>query len=159
MGIGDIPPPYSNIQDIFSHKKSSGSLGLSLSSLFPREHSSPRLSFLGFSVSWIDDKWLSLPKAELSGKRHHHLNGHEFEQTLGVGDGQGSLACCSPCGPKESDMTEQLNWLTDLRLAESNRERQAPVQRSMESLKRERLINMTTALVSWDHKLSGLKQH
>ena len=35
--------------------------------------------------------------------------GHEFEKALGVGDGQGSLACCSPWGRKESDMTEQLN--------------------------------------------------
>ena len=34
------------------------------------------------------------------------LNGHEFEQTLGVGDGQGGLACFSPWGCKESDMTE-----------------------------------------------------
>ena len=37
--------------------------------------------------------------------RHHLLNGHEFEQALGVGDGQGGLACCSPWGVKESDMT------------------------------------------------------
>ena len=41
---------------------------------------------------------------------HHWLNGHEFEQAPGVGDGQGSLACCSPWGHKESDMTERLNW-------------------------------------------------
>ena len=41
---------------------------------------------------------------------HHRLNEHEFEQALGVGDGQGSLACCSPWGCKESDMTERLNW-------------------------------------------------
>ena len=46
---------------------------------------------------------------------HHQLNGHESEQTLGDGEGQGSLACCSPEGCKESDMTEQLknhnnNW-------------------------------------------------
>ena len=41
---------------------------------------------------------------------YHRLNGHEFEQALGVGDGQGSLVCCSPWGHKESDMTEQLNW-------------------------------------------------
>ena len=41
---------------------------------------------------------------------YHQLNGHEFEQALGVGDGQGSLACCSPWGHKESDTTEQLNW-------------------------------------------------
>ena len=40
---------------------------------------------------------------------HHRLNGHEFEQDLGVGDGQGSLVCCSPWGPKESDTTERLN--------------------------------------------------
>ena len=40
---------------------------------------------------------------------HHQLNGHEFEQTLGVGDGQGGLACCDSWGCKESDMTEQLN--------------------------------------------------
>ena len=40
---------------------------------------------------------------------HHPLNGHEFEQASGVGDGQGSLACCSPWGHKESDMTERLN--------------------------------------------------
>ena len=41
---------------------------------------------------------------------HHQLNGHEFEQTPGVGDGQGSLACYSPWGRKESDTTEWLNW-------------------------------------------------
>ena len=38
------------------------------------------------------------------------LDGHESEQALGVGDGQGSLPCCSPWGHKEPDMTEQLNW-------------------------------------------------
>ena len=40
---------------------------------------------------------------------HHQLNGHGFGQTLGVGDGQGGLACCGPWGCKESDVTEQLN--------------------------------------------------
>ena len=40
---------------------------------------------------------------------HHRLNVHEFEQALGVGDGQGGLACCSPWGRKESDTTERLN--------------------------------------------------
>ena len=40
----------------------------------------------------------------------HWLNGHEFEQAPGVGDGQGSLACFSPWGRKESDTTEPLNW-------------------------------------------------
>ena len=37
---------------------------------------------------------------------HHQLNGHEFKQALGIGDGQGGLACCSPWGCKESDATE-----------------------------------------------------
>ena len=41
---------------------------------------------------------------------HHWLNGHEFEQAWGVGDGQGGLSCCSPWGHKELDMIELLNW-------------------------------------------------
>ena len=40
---------------------------------------------------------------------HHRLNGHEFEQTPGDSEGQGSLACCSPWGCKQLDMTELLN--------------------------------------------------
>ena len=46
---------------------------------------------------------------------HHQLNGHEFEQAPGDGEGQGSLVCCSPRGQKESDTTERLhnnNWNT-----------------------------------------------
>ena len=39
-------------------------------------------------------------------KYHHQLHGHEFEQTPGDSEGQGSLICCSPWGHKESDMTE-----------------------------------------------------
>ena len=39
----------------------------------------------------------------------HQPDGHGYEQALGVGDGQGSLACCSPWGCKELDMTERLN--------------------------------------------------
>ena len=46
---------------------------------------------------------------------HHRLDGHGFGWTLGVGDGQGSLACCSPWGRKELDTTELLNW-TELNL-------------------------------------------
>ena len=44
---------------------------------------------------------------------HHWFDGCEFEQVPGVGDGQGSLVCCSPWGRKESDTTERLNWLTE----------------------------------------------
>ena len=52
-----------------------------------------------------------MTKDEMAGW-HHWLDGHEFEWTPGVGDGQGGLACCSSWGHKESEMTEQLNWLT-----------------------------------------------
>ena len=41
---------------------------------------------------------------------HHHLDGHEFQWTLGVGDEQGGLACCNSWGHKELDTTERLNW-------------------------------------------------
>ena len=47
---------------------------------------------------------------------HHQLNGHGFGWTPWVGDGQWGLACCSPWGHKESDMTEQLNW-TELKVS------------------------------------------
>ena len=40
---------------------------------------------------------------------HHRLHGHEFEQALGDGERQGTLACCSPWGRRESGMTERLN--------------------------------------------------
>ena len=63
---------------------------------------------------------------------HHWLDGHEFEQILGVGDGQGGLACCSPWGCKESDTTELLNWtdvlsivLAALGVTSSNKEQEA----------------------------------
>ena len=42
-------------------------------------------------------------------REHHQVSGHEFEQTLVDSEGQGSLACCSQWGHKESDMTERLN--------------------------------------------------
>ena len=41
---------------------------------------------------------------------HHLLDGHKFEQSPGIGDGWGTLSCCSPWGCKELDTTEQLNW-------------------------------------------------
>ena len=50
---------------------------------------------------------------------HHRLNGHEFEQVTGVGDGQGSLACCNPWGCKELDMTERLNY-SELKKSNAN---------------------------------------
>ena len=58
---------------------------------------------------------------------HHQLDGHEFEQALRVGDGQGSLACCNPQGHKELNTTEPLDWTeliwSDLALTADNPER------------------------------------
>ena len=72
------------------------------------------------------EKTLMLEKIEGRRRRdemvggHHWLNGHEFEQIPGVGDGQGGLACCHPWDCKELDPTERLNW-TDLCLPLSSR--------------------------------------
>ena len=58
--------------------------------------------------------WRQEEKGKTEGEMvgwHHWLNGHEFEQILGVGDGQGSLECCGPWDGKELDTTEWLNWL------------------------------------------------
>ena len=63
--------------------------------------------------NWIGKDWGQKEKGmtedEMAGW-HHRLNRCESEWTLGVGDGQGGLACCDSWGRKESDTTEQLNW-------------------------------------------------
>ena len=64
--------------------------------------------------NWTELNWRRGVTEDETVGWHHQLNGHEFKQTLGNGDGQGGLACCSPWGRKESDMTEWLNW-TELR--------------------------------------------
>ena len=57
-----------------------------------------------------EEKWMI--EDEIVGW-HYQLKGHEFEQALGHGEGQGSLACYSPWGHKEYNMTEWLKWLTE----------------------------------------------
>ena len=57
----------------------------------------------------MGQKEKGMTEAEMAGW-HHRLDGHEFEWTLGVGDGQRGLACCDSWGRKESNMTEWLNW-------------------------------------------------
>ena len=57
---------------------------------------------------WVQEE-KGMTEGEMAGW-HHRLDGHEFEWTAGVGDGQGSLACYDSWGPKESDTTERLNW-------------------------------------------------
>ena len=76
-----------------------------------------KLQYVGYLMRRTDSFEKTLMLGRIDGRRrrggeedeivgwHHRLNGHEFEQTLGVGDGQGSLACCSPWGHKELDMT------------------------------------------------------
>ena len=66
---------------------------------------------------------------------HHQLSGHEFEQTQGDSEGQGSLVCYSPWSRKESDMTEQLNNNKCLVLALIWRKRSFTVQGNQETLK------------------------
>ena len=60
---------------------------------------------------WGQEKWVT--EDEMLGW-HYWLNGDKFEQTPGDGEGQGSLACCSPWGHKELDTTERLNWLKEI---------------------------------------------
>ena len=60
---------------------------------------------------------------------HHRHYGHEFKQAPGVGDGQGTLTCCSPLGHKESDTTEQLNWYS---IQYSHLEQNFPLQCPLE---------------------------
>ena len=82
-----------------------------------------KLQYFGHHVkSWLIGKdpdvgkdWRQEKKGMTEDKMvrwHHWLDGHEFEHTLGDGEGQGSLVCCSLWGHKELDMTEQLNWIT-----------------------------------------------
>ena len=78
-----------------------------------------KLQYFGHLMQWADrlEKTLMLGKIEDRRREwwHHRPNGHEFEPTPGDSEGQGSLACCSPWGHKELEMTEQLNknmtWL------------------------------------------------
>ena len=62
---------------------------------------------------WRQEKGMT--EDEMAGW-HHWLDGHEFVRTLGVGDGQGCLACCDSWGRKESHTTEWLNWTEEVDL-------------------------------------------
>ena len=80
-----------------------------------------KLQYFGYLMRRVDSLEKTLMLGGIGGRRrrgqqdemagwHHRLDGHEFEWTLGVGYGQGGLACCNSWGHKESDMTERLNW-------------------------------------------------
>ena len=79
-----------------------------------------KLQYFGYLIGRANSKEKTLMLGKIEGSRRrgwqdemvgwlHRLNGHEFQQTLGDSEGQGSLARCGPWGPKESDTTEQLN--------------------------------------------------
>ena len=87
-----------------------------------------KLQFFGHLMWRTDSLKRTLILGKIKGRRkrgwqdemvgwHHWLYRHEFGQALWVGDGQGSLACCSLWSPKQSDMTEQLNWTEELTLS------------------------------------------
>ena len=82
-----------------------------------------KLQYFGHLMQRTDSLEKTLNLGKVKGRRrrgrqrdemvgwHHWLNGYEFQQALGVAEGQGSLVCCSPWGCEESDMTERLNWV------------------------------------------------
>ena len=80
-----------------------------------------KLQYFGHFMWRVDSLEKTLMLEGIGGRRrrgrqdvmagwHHQLDGHEFEWTLGVGDGQGGLVCCNSWGRKESDMTSGLDW-------------------------------------------------
>ena len=64
---------------------------------------------MSWSIIWTTGFFKSREREDELVGWHHRLKGHECEQTLGEGEGQGNLARCSPWGHRESDTTEQLN--------------------------------------------------
>ena len=77
---------------------------------------------------------------------HHRLHGHEFEKALGVADGQGGLACCSPWGHKESDTTEQLNWSW---IYKNQRNQRSNCQHTLDHRKSKRIPEKHLLLLHW----------
>ena len=77
---------------------------------------------------------------------HHRLDGHEFEWTPGVGDGQGCLACCNSWGHKELDTTERLNWIE---YAKCYGPKYSNTNHELWNLKTEFLVNKIRAFYRW----------
>ena len=97
---------------------------------------------------------------------HHLLSVHEFEQALGVGDGQGGLACCGPWGRKESDTIEQLN---NRKIVKKKKKKKINLQSSPGVLQKISMLPLdihtqrctthkhTTDTHTWDLKVSATK--
>ena len=86
-----------------------------------------KLQYFGHLMQRTDSLEKTLMRGKIEDRRrrgqhvvgwYHQLDGHEFEQAPGVGDGQESLACCSPWGRKELDTTERLQWIAAFDLYE-----------------------------------------
>ena len=84
---------------------------------------------------------------------HHRLNGHEFEWSPGVGDGQGGLACCDSWGCKESDTTERLNW-TELKAKTAG----YYATNTGLAIRRPSLILLPLSCISWSWSWSPILQ-
>ena len=109
--------PY-HFQDLLNYLSSSKEINLDYS--LERLMLKLKLQYFGHLMKKANslEKMLMLGKIEGTGRRewqnemvgwHHRLSGHEYKQVSRDSEGQGSLACCSPWGHKESDTTEQLN--------------------------------------------------
>ena len=109
--------PY-HFQDLLNYLSSSKEINLEYS--LERLMLKLKLQYFGHLMKKANslEKMLMLGKIEGTGRRewqnemvgwHHRLSGHEYKQVSRDSEGQGSLACCSPWGHKESDTTEQLN--------------------------------------------------
>ena len=90
---------------------------------------------------------------------HHWLNGHEFEQVWGVGDGHEGLACCSPWCHKESDMTEWLNWTDDYWFRQKIRVGVVEGLLKFNINRYFQLVSKKTSIVSTNRKWTNLSIH
>ena len=97
-----------------------------------------------------------MPEDEMAGW-HHQLNGHEFEQTPGDGKGKGSLACWSPCGCKELDMTESLCCITEIKHNIANQLYLNKIKKQNQKNPKD-LSSELTLLLSKEIKPVGLKR-
>ena len=131
-----------------------------------------KLQYFGHLMQITDsfEKTMMLGKIEGERRGRHRmrwwnrLDGHEFEQAPGVADGQGSLACCSPWGCKESDMIEWLNW-TELIKHEQDQRNSGTIDREIRRsvgynvfLGQSLLLERSWRFI-WDHVWIGFRSH
>ena len=104
-----------------------------------------QLSYLQFVFEKKHQKSVIKSRQQRKDGWHHRLDGHESEQAPGAGGGQGSLACYTPWGHKELDMTERLNW-TELQERLMTKKKKEEEEIKNKYLKEQRHINDNFAL-------------